>query len=174
MKFLTCLAFAICLAFAYGQSSPVVTLPSVTVSVVTGVTVVTGPADDLITALQRIIQELNKLLQDIVDGTLTSLIRVLQTVGELLGITKDPRVTQILTDLFSDLLETVFSSPGDVLTGATKEKVLSLIRETIGKLQALLDQLLGGSSGTGLPITLPTVPTASVPVSVPRSRRFAQ
>ena len=45
-----------------------------------------------------------KLFQEIVDGTLTSLIRVLQTVGELLGITKDPRVTQILTDLFSDLV----------------------------------------------------------------------
>ena len=44
------------------QSSPAVTLPSVTVpgvTEVTGVTGVTGPANDLITALQRIIQELN-------------------------------------------------------------------------------------------------------------------
>ena len=41
------------------QSSPAVTLPSVTVPGVTGVTGVTGPANDLITALQRIIQELN-------------------------------------------------------------------------------------------------------------------
>ncbi|PAV65290.1 hypothetical protein WR25_13030 [Diploscapter pachys] len=169
MKSIVCIFFyAICTSFISAQSSagPTDLLPSTQAgSSPTGPSSgTTQPANNSITALKEIIEELKKLLKAIADGTLTSVVEILVSLGKLLIKAPTNDVRTALAGLINSVAQKILTDPVDVLKGKVPTGVTDQFQQTISKLEEILQQLQSGSTSqplvtfpsiTGLP-TLPT------------------